>query len=824
MLHYCTTCRGVLGCQCVAPKEGVSPCPVATGAIWVHVMDELGKPAELPVQLTPAEGKGMNKPAAPNGFAQFSDLKPGGYRAEVKLDQEQRKRWKPQTNHASQELAGGQLAYLELEFVRVGAIRSTVKLAAGGDPLDLKEEVEVQGVSPEPLANGSCEVGDVPVGVHSVSVTGDADYVKNPLTGIDVEQGKTSDVLFQVKPRLKASVGPQEGATPKQGWWHPTDAEKHVRVPLVVKLQESLFGSPSEHFQGTITPKGKGLQFFGSKDGKDEIVEITSKQARGEGKKIWAICPEKPAGDFEVILDLGNASDHHIVEDMASCAIKVAEVDIVTPELPKKLLTLKHNGKAEAKATTLTPFTLKFKESIPGQAKDLKVKLTAATDGGGGIGVRKKDTDPFADTLTVIDAPNESIVELKGKTAGKCKITLALEGKPEGVELGSHEAIEVWVEELKIEAHEHKKHQRSGGPSDTWVAEREVFQYHEEPLMIMGAAAILYPRPQIRIKKPTDDFWDYTSKIVLTPGPGGSQVVDTTGNEKQELVKGDFIEQYLKLEVKTLNSGIRAPKQQWDTVSGMADNTTNALVAGDDFDPACRRESIAIACGATANADAGDTVLANGAAVTLKAFSFDQDLDRRVWAACKNALVAAGHSTNMNSAINKKDVAIAIAASHHHLALRSEVRKNKVNKTGVTKGFEAFVSEANTTNKIAFINARYGDDVGVPLGLHASTEVAIRYLLESGGWDSVAHKNCGIPGLHAEIIAVNDLLLQGLLVTEITVSTYQLINLKLRGKRFPTCRNCNVILKQLGVRAISLWTPGTCHKNATALPAGLGEP
>jgi hypothetical protein len=248
------------------------------------------------------------------------------------------------------------------------------------------------------------------------------------------------------------------------------------------------------------------------------------------------------------------------------------------------------------------------------------------------------------------------------------------------------------------------------------------------------------------------------------------------------------------------------------------------LVAADDFDPACRREAIAIACGATANADAGDTVLVNGGRVALKAFSFDQDLDRRVWSACQRALDAAGSSTDTGHPINKKDVAIAIAASHYHLGLRSGIRKNKVNKTGVTKGFKAFAGKASTDEKIDFINARYGDDVGVPLGLHANTEAAIRYLLGAGGWHAGRHKGCGIPGLHAEVIAVNDLLLLGHPVTEITVSTYQLIDLSLRGKRFPTCRNCNVILKRIGVRAISLWAPGTCHTGGGALPAGLGEP
>lgn len=825
MLHYCTTCRGVLGCQCVVPKDGVAPCP-ATGAIWVHVLDERGEPAPLPVTLTPSKGLAINKPAAPNGFAQFPDLDPGAYRAHVDLNSMQRKSWKPVTAEASRQLAGGQLAYLDLHFARVGAIKATVKLAAGGDPIELKADVSVKGGDARPLAGGSCEIDDVPVGVRTASISGDADYVKNPLVEIEVRQGETTPVVFQAKPRLKASVGAQEGLTPKPGWWHPTVAEKHVRVPLVIRLAESLCGESVESYKGKITLKCTGVQFFGSKDGGEPIVGIPAGQARGDGKKIWAMCQDKPTADFDVKLELDKIDDHYIVEELVACKIKVGEIDIVTPVLPKKVLVLKHNGKTDDTATTLTPFTLKFKESVPGKAKELKVKvkLTAATDGGGAIDVRKKGTDPLAATLTLDDVPAESMVEVKGRTAGKCKLTLALEGVFEGIELAPHEASAVWVEELEIKVHQHEKHKHPGGPTTTWVAEREVFQHHAEPLVIGAGAATLYPRAQVRIKKPTDTFWEYTSKVVLTPGVGGSEVVDTGGTKKQDLIKADFTEGYLKLEVKTVNSGIRTPKQQWDTVQGKEDDTATALVAANNFDPKCRRESIAIACGATANAEAGDTVLVNGSRVVLKAFSFDQDLDRRVWSACKMALTAAGFSTNMKKPINKNDVAIAIAASHHHLGLRSGIRKNKVNKTEVSKGFEAFAGKPNTDEKISFINARYGDDVGVASGLHASTEAAIRHLLDAGGWDAVAHRTCGIPGLHAEIIAVNDLLLARHPVTEITVSTYQLINLALRGMRFPTCRNCNVILKHIGVRAISQWTPGTCHKDGAALPPGLGEP
>lgn len=820
MLHYCTTCRGVLGCQCVVPKDGVAPCP-ATGAIWVHVLDERGDPAPLPVTLTPSEGLAINKPAAPNGFAQFPDLDPGTYRAHVDLDSKQRKSWKPITAEASRQLAGGQLAYLDLHFAKVGAIKATVKLAAGGEPIELKADVCVQGGDTRPLAGGSCEIDDVPVGVQTVSISGDADYVKNPLVEIEVKQGETTPVLFQAKPRLKASVGAQEGPTPKPGWWHPTVAEKHLRVPLVIKLAERLCGKSIESYKGTITPRCAGVQFFGSKDGSDPIVAIPAGQARGEGKKIWAMCQDKPTADFDVKLELDGVEDHYVVDELVACKIKVGEIDIVTPVLPKKVLVLKHNGKADDTATTLTPFTLKFKESVAGMAKELKVKvkLTAATDGGGAIDVRKKGTDPLASTLTLDEVPAESIVEVKGTTAGKCKLTLALEGVFEGVELAPHEASAVWVEELEIKVHQHEKHKHPGGATTTWLAEREVFQHHVERLAI--GAGELYPRAQVRIKKPTDTFWEYTSKVVLTPGVGGSEVVDTGGTKKHDLVKADFLEGYLKLEVKAVNSGFRTPKQQWDTVQGIADDTATALVAANDFDPACRREAIAIACGATANADAGDTVLSNGGRVVLKAFSFDQDLDRRVWSACQMALSAAGFSKNKSNPINKTDVAIAIAASHHHLGLRSGIRKNKVNKEGVVvgKGFEAFALKPSAGEKIAFIKARYADDVGVA-GMHPSTEAAILHLLGPGGWDAVAHKTCGIPGLHAEIIAVNDLLLAGHPVTEITVSTYQLINLALRGKRFPTCRNCNVILKHIGVRAISQWTPGTCH----TLPAGLGEP
>lgn len=823
MLHYCKTCHGVLGCQCVEPKGGVAACP-ATGAIWVHVLDELGDPASLPVTVMPSEGSVINKSAGLNGFAQFPDLNPGGYQAHVDLDLKQRRSWKPITAKASHELQGGQLAYLDLHFAKVGAIKATVKLAASGDAIELEAKVSVQDADSQPLADGSCEIADVPVGARAVSISGEADYVKNSLVEVNVKQGETTLVEFQAKPRLKASVGAQEGSTPKPGWWHPTVAEKHLRVPLVIKLTESLCGKPVESFKGTITPKCAGVQFFGSKDGSDAIDGVPAGQARGEGKKIWAMCQEKPAAEFDVTLELDKVDDHYVVEETVLCTIKVGEIDIVTPVLPKKVLVLKHNGKTDATATALTPFTLKFKESVPGKAKELKVKvkLTAATDGGGAIDVRKKDTEPLASTLTLDDVPAESIVEVKGTTAGKCKFTLSLDGVFEGVELGPHEASAVWVEELEIKVHEHEKHKRSGGATTKWVAEREVFQYHEERLAT-GPGSV-FPRAQVRVKKPTDTFWEYSSKVVLTPGVGGSEVVDTAGTKKHDLVKADFTEDYLKLEVKTVNSGLRTPKQQWDTVQGKADNTATALVAADDFDPACRREDIAIACGATANAEAGDTVLVNGCRVVLKAFSFDQDLDRRVWSACQRALDAAGSSTSPGHAINKKDVAIAIAASHHHLGLRSAIRKNKVNKTGVTKNYKAFKTKATTGEKIDFINARYGDDVGVPAGLHARTEAAIRHLLDTGGWNATQHKGCGIPGLHAEVIAVNDLLLAGHPVTDITVSTYQLAALDLRGMRFPTCRNCNVILKHIGVRAISLWSPGTGHKGGSALSAGLGEP
>ena len=203
----------------------------------------------------------------------------------------------------------------------------------------------------------------------------------------------------------------------------------------------------------------------------------------------------------------------------------------------------------------------------------------------------------------------------------------------------------------------------------------------------------------------------------------------------------------------------------------------------------------------------------------IKTFSFDRYLDRETGNACHHRIQSIAAAT-----LNTQDVAIAVAGLHCSLGplINQDAGRVFVNKNTFWKQFKGGITASKQQGlqkiKTQLQNAGFILD---PI-MEDMIDYYLRYHYDvnSTTMNNMPAHVWGVPGAHAEVLAVNSALkylrakgqLAGIMtatqsvVSQISVATYKLQRRGAKatrdarnyGKRFEACPNCSGILNQTG--------------------------
>ena len=215
----------------------------------------------------------------------------------------------------------------------------------------------------------------------------------------------------------------------------------------------------------------------------------------------------------------------------------------------------------------------------------------------------------------------------------------------------------------------------------------------------------------------------------------------------------------------------------------------------------------------------GDVEFKYADGTKIKTFSFDRYLDWETSNACSNRIQSIAAAT-----LNTQDVAIAVAGLHCSLGplINQDAGRVFVNKNTFWKQFKGGITASKQQGlqkiKTQLQNAGFILD---PI-MEDMIDYYLRYHYDvnSTTMNNMPAHVWGVPGAHAEVLAVNSALkylrakgqLAGIMtatqpvVSQISVATYKLQRRGAKatrdarnyGKRFEACPNCSGILNQTG--------------------------
>ncbi len=217
-----------------------------------------------------------------------------------------------------------------------------------------------------------------------------------------------------------------------------------------------------------------------------------------------------------------------------------------------------------------------------------------------------------------------------------------------------------------------------------------------------------------------------------------------------------------------------------------------------------RYVSCAARISAAASADGIPRTLNHGDVVCLDTFSFDQHLDRLTGNECRTRALAGPANT---------DVALALAAAHKYYGRRTAFWVNRNYRAIGGSPFGLFLNSMNNphgnNNTWATAGANWIEnfllnDHGIVLNAQMKTRIRNHIFAVISGATVIPHGTnaaygfaalYGVPGVHAECLATNQLLAAGVAATDVTVATYMLQEQHQRqGRPFVACPNCSGIL------------------------------
>ena len=307
---------------------------------------------------------------------------------------------------------------------------------------------------------------------------------------------------------------------------------------------------------------------------------------------------------------------------------------------------------------------------------------------------------------------------------------------------------------------------------------------------------------RLDIKAPSEEFWTKGGVLTLTPSAKMSVFKDDTlTTAVAELKKEDFIAASLRVWVKGGGvAGLGAvPAFDWTNWTSEPEKVLD--------------KTQSVTCGARI---AGGKLLLNGDAVKLETFSLDDYLDRKTRNDCRKPIAACFDGKDLvdeptYERLRDTDVAVAYAAAHKYYTKESQRRVNlnySANGRAIFKPFlKAIRKDKDAGANLANQSVTGANWVATHLStqhqiaLHAATKEMIREYIErvltrGDAVDLGFDLTRGVPGVHAEVLAVNDIFngVVGIEPKDITVATYKLQEAGEQGNRFVACINCRGIL------------------------------
>jgi hypothetical protein len=503
-------------------------------------------------------------------------------------------------------------------------------------------------------------------------------------------------------------------------------------------------------------------------------------------------------GGATLTLDLRAVGNHFVPGNAAAQDFEVRAVNLISASIHCDQLVLVH-GNDHLRPTDPSRLILAINQTNPSHAPgDLKIRLHHE------IACFREQactTAVASGTELAANAIPETIY-MRGLAGGNCDVRAVVVGTAgPGWHFAEEVTQTVLVERLELQVMRCAAG-NSTNPDVALVAPKQ--------RELHARSGAIFTLARVTVRAPSNDFWQKADQLLIRHtnldvfADGGA-----TNPGTDVLAQGDF----------------GAPVHRFIATQGApAWDFPGAVGPGGHGVPPTRNPASVIAheyvsCGAriraTAAADGNSTTLRYGDVVRLDTFSFDQYLDRVVGNRCVQQIGGA------HGGIVPTDVALAHAAAHRYYGLLSTFWVNLNFYPAGGGPFQAFINSMNipgnnntwATAGANFVNNflqtqhaifltgvmynRIRDHIlnvltGATIILHANQDAQGRFR-QYFGFSALY----GPPGVHAECLAINELLGLGLGLgaANLTVATYMLQNQAQRqGKRFVACPNCSGIL------------------------------
>ncbi|MYM88529.1 hypothetical protein GTP91_15265 [Rugamonas sp. FT82W] len=506
-------------------------------------------------------------------------------------------------------------------------------------------------------------------------------------------------------------------------------------------------------------------------------------------------------GPVTVQLSLTASDDPSIeVVQLAADAVEIEPVNVITAVIAGDTLALQHDGLLNAYATTLSEISISLEQSNPGRCcDDLAFRVGYADSATCFRAGGQNPAFPTATTVLYSEAGPTLTLRVKGLTQGACEFRARAVGTAgPGWMFADDTLHSLWVERLLVQAYMYRDGDLFDGAQDAMAdggPPRERWLHQSD--------GDIFTLARCRMQAPGAEFWNRASAVTLEADAGstlflpGPPIANIVSFDQAAFAQGpvDFL-------VRTAVA---------DPIAAQPAALVNVAVTPPY--PAAAERPSHVSCGATL-LDGGKQ-LRFGDVVKMRTYSFDYNLDQ---------LVQAEAFREIKAPVKLKEKGASACAEAHRLYEKASALYTNQDMGNQQTAFNDFIAELRSgLNPAAAGQAEFyrinpaamakkGQEhvstVLFPTVLAPAMEARIEsyFLTVITNFRADAKNankpnfgfnvNYGIPGAHAECLAVNELLRDNIAATAITVATYKLGPGPMKGKRFVACANCNGILLQ----------------------------
>lgn len=769
-------------------------------AVWVRVTDS----RNAPVPGVAVTVDGADKATDTLGFVGFEGLQPKEYAAQIPTNVADR--FEPvargEETRTGQGVEGQILLF---QFKLTLRAELKIKVVQKGHPERVFARATVAitgGPSEGSEATGGDGIADFTyrsAGQYTAEVTLDPKDAekfcapeKKPFT---LASGDVKTLVYEAEPIHE--VTPVLEPVQARGWHDEESADHRVAAVFKVSLREDPSPSPYAGL-GHVEVVSGDIALFKDEACQTPAASFSAADLRA-GKPLYVKGSKVGKGRVKLRLDDPEDRVRVRVKDAVEEAVAIEKVNVIAPTLTADEVVLVHNGHL-TKPTSLSKLTWGYTQTnATYPCDDLRVTLTY--DNKIACSEEDKGVKPYASGTA--DAKLDRSLFVKGQTAGACTLTVKLSSasgaKHPSWRIAAEHTKTIRVEKLELEPYKFRDGKSAVDAS--YLVTRVTAPPKARELHLQNGAGD-FTVARLVLKKPSDEFWAKATKVTLAAEAGVKIYSDATATTEVDAVQqGGFGGPELELWVKTT----AAPAMDAEA-GGAVDFATWARLLPEKVVSRCH-----VSCGATVNGKE----LVHGDLVALDTFAFDQYLDRKTRNECGGRLTA--HPRPSKASLDL-DVALACAGGHKFYDRLSGF---KINKNYPTAGGGALLDEfcaamndphgdndSWSQDGLQFVIDHLQNNHGIALcgAMQTLIRAHIKRVLVARGHMAKYgfNQNHGVPGVHAEVLAVNEMLAAGVPVTEITVATYKLQRQGVvQGKRFVACTNCSGILMPPQVRVIT---------------------